>query len=467
MKDIVTQVRETIRREKLLTGGEKVLVALSGGADSIALLNLLNTLSGEFNISLAIAHLNHSIRGDEADRDEEFVKRVGGQMGVETFTDKIDVPKYQNEHGLSVETAAREVRYKFLQRIAKKIGAGRIATGHSAEDQAETVLMRLLRGSGAGGLSGIPVVRGKIIRPLIDVRRHQIIELLRGQGIEYIDDSTNLDLSMTRNRLRHDLIPKLIQDYNPNIVETLNSTASLSRGEDDYLETIVSEEIKRVTQAEGAGFVEFNLASFTPLHIAIRRRLIRRGIEDVRGSLLGIGYSHIEEILTLIDWSDSPKSIDLPADIIIHIRYGRMGIYARESLPAYPGFEKEIQIPGETIIPEIGLKVSAEIISGGTSSPLDNDERGLEQIFDIGLAEKGLTVRNRRDGDRFSPNGIVGSKKIKDFLIDKKVCREERNGIPIFVSGKDIVWIAGYRRSSVGVVKDIEKGGIRLRITPL
>ncbi len=467
MKDILTKVRETIRRERLLTGGEKVLVALSGGADSVALLNLLNTLRGEFNISLAVAHLNHSIRGGEGDRDQSFVEEMGQRLGIETFTEKIDVPKYQTEHGLSVETAAREVRYKFLQRIAKKIGADRIATGHTADDQAETVLMRFLRGSGAGGLSGIPPVRGNIIRPLIDTRRSRIIEFLTAAGIDYVEDSTNLDLSMTRNRLRHDLIPKLVKDYNPNIVDTLNSTAAISRGEDEYLDEVTSKEIRLAGPTEGEGFAELDQKLFSALHIAIQRRIIRREIETVRGTLRGISYSNIEDVLSLIASSFSPKRIDLPGDIIVHIRYGRIGIYARESLPAYPGFEKEIQIPGETVIAEIGLKISAEIVKGENALPLDGDEKGLEQLFDISLAGKGLTARNRRDGDRFSPNGIVGSKKIKDFLIDKKVCREERDGIPIFVSGKDVVWIAGYCRSSVGLVKNIEKGAIRLRITPL
>lgn len=470
MKDIVAQIRDTIRRERLLTGGEKVLVALSGGGDSVALLHLLNILKEELNISLSIAHLNHSLRGEEGDRDELFVKELGGKLGIETFTEKRDVPKYQNEKGLSLEAAAREVRYKFLQQMAETIKVDRIATGHTADDQAETVLMRFLRGSGSNGLSGIPVARGNIIRPLIHIRHSQIVEFLTKEEIPYMEDSTNRDMSMTRNRLRHDLIPKLIEDYNPNIVETLNSIASISREEDSYLENIVSNKIKGITDSEGPGFVEFNLDALATQPIAIQRRLIRMGIELVGGGLLSIGYSHIEEILTMIDSSDSPKRIDLPADIIVHIRYGRIGIYARETLPAYPDFEKEIQIPGETIIPEIGVKVSAEIIPGDTSSPLDNDERGLEQIFDIGLAEKCLTVRNRRDGDRFSPrgpHGARGSKKIKDYLIDEKVCREERDGIPIFVSGKDIIWVAGYRRSSVGMVKDIKKGGICLRITPL
>ena len=320
---LLRTVTRTIKENAMVQSGDSVLVAVSGGADSVALIHLLYALAPTLSVRLAIAHLNHGLRLQESERDAEFVASLARNLKLPLFIDKIDVHDYRQRHKLSLEEAARNVRYNFLNQIAEENNFTKIAVGHHLDDNAELVLMFLLRGSGPLGLSGMPPKRSgmppgedaKIIRPLIDVRRCEILDYLGQNKLEYVSDSTNTNRSYLRNRIRHDLIPELASKYNPNIVETLNRLASLTRSEEQWMETLVDPIYHSILTKQDPDSVYLSLNRLADLPLAARRRVLRKAIKEVKGNLRRIAFSHIAAILHLAAKSPASGSIDLPDGI--------------------------------------------------------------------------------------------------------------------------------------------------------
>jgi tRNA(Ile)-lysidine synthase len=342
---MLKRIRKTIADCSLLERGDHLLVAVSGGPDSVALLRAMVLLSSEYDLQLTTAHLNHGLRGVEAKKEEAFVRRLCAGMGIACICKTIDIRMLQKGRGMSLEEIGREERYRYLDETAEICGAGKIATGHHRDDQAETVLINLLRGSGSGGLKGIPPVRdGRIIRPLLHVRRGEILEFLDREGLSYMTDSSNLSPLFLRNRIRHELIPELTLRYNPGIVEALSHTAEIIRKEDDYLQTVVRQILSRWGILPGAEEIRLPLAALLLLHEALQGRVIKCLLEAAARPGYGIAYRHIEAVLA---FASKPRrrsaSLDLPGLIRVEREGELLKIGRVSSRPVRSDKRKEVR----------------------------------------------------------------------------------------------------------------------------
>jgi tRNA(Ile)-lysidine synthase len=437
---LLTKIRETIGRYIMLEPGSRVVVAVSGGPDSVCLLSALHTLSAEFKISLHIAHLDHMFRGRESAEEANFVEKLAAKLGIPSTIEHIDVPSYCREQGLSPQTGARQVRYSFLERVAHATGAARIATGHTATDQAETFLMRLLRGAGAAGLSAIPPVRGNIIRPLIETTREEVLGYLRSAGLSYVTDPSNAKTFYTRNRIRLELMP-VLKRFNPRVEERLASEAGLLRDEneaiDAYLGTI-GESI--ITQDKDA--LKLKRDEFIALPLAFQRRIFRTTLALAGREPSELSLIQIDEALAFMAASQTGRSMDLPGGLVVGREYDRFII---STAPVAQNFSYALVLPGTTLIPELGLAVETRLGEDGEEYPA-GENNIWQAVFDYDKISPFFTVRNRRPGDRFHPSGMEGrSKKLQDYLVDKKVPQRQRNRVPLLFAGAELIWVVGYR----------------------
>ncbi len=455
MQKLLETVSRTVRIYDMFRHGDAVLAGVSGGADSVALLHVLIAVSPEFSLRIGIAHLNHCLRGEESDRDAEFVCSLAKQLNLPYYIESADVRAYSRGNRLSEEEAGRELRYEFYERIAGQYGYDRIALGHHADDNAELVLMYLLRGSGTSGLSGIPPVRGRhIVRPLIGVSRSEIGDFLTANRLAYVSDASNADTKFLRNRIRHELIPLLISSYNPKIVESLNRLSSILRSEDEWMD----DNIRLLSDSCISDTADGKTVLSVPdtLCLAAQRRIIRKAIAGIKGNLRRISYSHIEALSELLRNGPENGSLDLP-DGIRGERIGNKLVFSKtggRNLPAVrPVFEYIMKEPGTVFIKEIAARVSV------SESDMNLGDRGNPCVafFDRNAVSFPVTVRNFRPGDRFMPLGAGGTQKVKKYFINKKIPGEERRICPILVSGGKIIWIAGHRTDeSVKVTAETE-----------
>jgi tRNA(Ile)-lysidine synthase len=437
---LLIKIKDTIRRFGMLEPGSRAVVAVSGGPDSVCLLSVLHALSPELKISLHIAHLDHMFRGRESAEEANFVEKLAAKLGIPSTIEHIDVPSYCREQGLSPQAGARYVRYLFFERVAQASRAARIATGHTATDQAETFLMRLLRGAGAAGLSAIPPVRGNIIRPLIEATREEVLEYLRSAGLSYVTDPSNAKPFYTRNRIRLELMP-VLQRFNPHVEERLASEAGLLRDEneaiDAYLETIME---SIITQDEDVLILRRD--EFNALPRAFRRRIFRTTIALAGRKTSKLSLVQIDEALAFMAASQTGRSLDLPGGLIVGREYDRFTI---SSARVVKDFSYALAFPGTTHIPELGLDVETRLREDGEELP-DGENNLWQAAFDYDKISPFLTVRNRRPGDTFCPSGMGGrSKKLQDYLVDTKVPQRRRNMVPLLCAGADLIWVVGHR----------------------
>lgn len=451
---LLKKVRDTITSHNMLKYGDRVVVGVSAGPDSVCLLYLLNDLKDDYNLSLHIAHLHHGFRGKEADEDVRFVQSLSKALGIPAHIEHIDVPSYIKKTKLSKQAGAREVRYKFFNRIADDIGAAKIALGHTADDQAETFLMRLLKGSGLHGLTGIAPVRERIIRPLIEISREEIKEYLSERDIRYRIDSSNLSPVYLRNKIRLELIPYLAKEYNPNIMDTLIRNLKILREEDIFLNGFVDRTYSQVLVRKSDNSVILDSSKLTSINLPVRRRVIRRAIYSLSGeSAITLSYKHVEDSLALLD--NDRGEVHLPCGIVVRKERETFGIYLRPEEEAILQYTYNVNIPGETIIPEAGITIRSTILDVASYTKHEEVHDSNNAIFDMGKFSLPLTIRDRRSGDLFYPKGMRGNKKkIKKYFIDLKVPRSERSVIPVLVSPEGILWIVGYRTDERFVVTD-------------
>lgn len=451
----------TIRRFRMPETGDKVIVAVSGGPDSVALLHALYSLREELGITLHVAHLNHSFRGEESDEDAEYVRALADGFGLAHTIEKIDVPQIAKTLRLSDEEAARAVRYDFLERVASDVGADRIAVGHTADDQVETVLLNFLRGSGIDGLSGMPPVRGKIIRPLIGVRRSEVEEYVHLHGLHPRIDASNLLATYTRNRVRLELLPLLRREYNPDVDSAILRLAELSREDSAYLSMESDQALRRITVGREDGSLSLDANELLPYPLAVRRRVIRDAVRTVRGELTDIGFAHVEELLRLVE-AGADFEYELPGGTFIQrAREILTFLSCRPSeLPIIYCYE--LAIPGKTDIPEIQAAVEAEI----SRTPVDpvRPPGSLEVVIDYGSVAGKLRARNWEPGDRIRPLGLGGSKKVQDIFVDGKIPRAARHRVPLIADDEKIVWIAGLTLSEEAKVTDSTREFLILKI---
>ncbi len=463
---MLEKVRQWCSQQQLFVPGERILIACSGGADSLALTDVLLQLRQPLQLQLYVAHLDHMLRGDASRADAAFVRDFCRQHELVCFIQAADVAAYASKHRMSDEMAAREVRYGFLRETAAAIGGAKIATAHHRDDQAETVLLHLLRGSGSCGLAGIRPAADGIIRPFLGVTRAEIERYCRERNLAPRHDATNDQTEYTRNRLRLELLPQLREKYNPAVVEALCRSAELLADEHAFIQQYAREQWPSIVRTE-AGDVIFDRQRLRLLPSAVQRELFRLGLKQVKGDLNGFSFLHIEKMMALTAAGQTGATLMLPRGIRIRCRYDDLEIFritAQRSLKplAKIDFEMVLAVPGITQVQPLGLSVTTEI-----AEKFPDLRKSNSIVCDADKLEGPLCVRCRRPGDRFSPSGVGGSKKIKEYFIDQKIDRERRDFIPLFCDKNEIFWIGNYRQNQMSQPGPATKRCLRLTINKL
>lgn len=469
---LAQKVLATIKKYKMIDRGDRLLLAVSGGPDSMALMHILFRLRDELNIGLHVFHLNHCFRGQESLADSILVKDTAAELDIPCTVMEYDVPGYCAREHKSSQEGAREVRYDLISRVAARTGAARVALGHHADDQAETIILNFLRGSGLTGLKGfLPVRDDFYIRPLLYLRRREIEDYCQRQRVRFRTDASNLETYYRRNRVRLELVP-LLEEYNPGLVSTLVRSGDILRSEDRYMEDAAGDLYARlVTSIDGETFI---LAVHPLLGQpgALQRRVLRKIWSAATGDARGLGFEHIEDIIDLMKEGKGSWEKNLPRGVYARRRYGFLyftktkgrkgnqkgnlpaGFPAGATAVEIPPYCYSLPVPGEVFIPETGVTVRARLLTGPPpgcpsmlSSMLSSMLFSNEALLDYDkLGPGGLSVRRRLPGDRFAPLGLHGAEiKLKKFFIDHKVPREKRDALPLVVCGDEIAWVAGER----------------------
>lgn len=428
----------------MLTPGDRVLVAVSGGPDSVALLAALVALSRALHIEVRAAHFNHHLRGEEARRDQECAQYVAATLRVPCVVgDAVPPVKASN-----LEARAREQRYAFLAAVAESEACTKIATGHTMDDQAETVLLRLLRGSGADGLVGIHAVRdGRIIRPLIECSRRQVLAFLKAQALPWCEDSSNCDRRLLRNRVRHDVLP-LLRSINPQVVQALASTAAIAAGEAELLEADAEARLP-------AGEVGLSVAVIVAAPPALRGRLVRAWLRRRRGDLRRLTAAHIRAVVGLALCKRPSASVRLPGGERVARQYDQLR-WGRDE--AQVDEKSQELVAGCTVSLASGWRISAELVEAGTRGSPDL----LEFTADAEIVPTPLLVRRVRRGDRVRPLGMRGHRKLQDIFVDRKLPRAERWSIPVVEAASEILWVPGVVRSGAALITPETRSSLRL-----
>jgi tRNA(Ile)-lysidine synthase len=454
---LTARVLAALHRDALLRAGDRVLVAVSGGSDSVALLMLLRALAETGALTLAgVAHLNHGLRNAAAE-DEEFCRELADAAGVPFRSERTDVRSLAAERGWSIEDAGRQARYAFFERVADELGADAIATGHTRDDQAETFLLRLIRGAGPRGLAGIhPRVsvpadvskaRRCIIRPLLGIGRDELREYLAAIGQTFREDESNRDVSIPRNRVRHELVPFLRERFSPAIVDVLAREAAIARQDEERLHAEAIDLARSIVlTSETGASVEVDVEALRSLPKALAVRVARLALERLAPDRF-VGFDHIDRLLDMLE-RGAAESLSLPGQ---HAERGggRIHLSRAPLKPFSNSFRVSLSIPGEAVLPAQGWAVSAELGSDPgdrlRTAGSDPTRPFLGAWVDPARLTLPLAVRSRQPGDRVRPLGMGGrAKKVQDVLVDRKVAREERDALPLVVDGTDrIVWIVG------------------------
>jgi len=438
IRDTIGKVKETIIRYRMTDPGDLLVVAVSGGPDSVCLLDILKQLSEELEISLVVAHFNHGLRQAEDESETRLVRELTESMDLPFETEKTSLLE---EGSASMEERARDARYKFLEEVGDRSHASKIAMGHNLNDQAETVLMRLLRGSGPSGLAGIPPIRdNRIIRPLIEIKREDIESYIKARGLPYAIDSSNLDTKYLRNRIRLELMPMMLE-YQPQLVEHLGQLATILRGEDSYLEGQAEDWVEKEAEQGFDSDITVPVISFNKLPGPFRNRVTRHLLKKIGNSLRRIDHDHIQSVSGLAIGMNPQAKIDLPNGLVVKRAYDTL-IFSSGEEPGPREFSYILEGPGRHQM-EQGRSITIEEQEVGSDQGMGDSE--WIAYLDADRLEYPLVIRNFRPGDKFIPMGMKGHKKIKDFFIDLKVPSDVRASIPILISQDTVVWVCGYR----------------------
>ncbi|MFC1957694.1 tRNA lysidine(34) synthetase TilS [Chloroflexota bacterium] len=466
-----------IREHHLVSGQHRLLVAVSGGPDSVCLLHILIRLQEELKIKLHVAHLNHQLRGAESEADARYVAQLAHRLAVPATIEQRDVKAYQAHHHASLEEAAREVRYTFLAQVAESIGADRVAVGHTTEDHIETVLMHLIRGTGSRGLRGLQPnsqwqSQGNsltVIRPLLPVSRQETVSYCHNHRLKPRMDTSNLSPSPLRNRIRHQLLP-LLQSYNPQVTDALLRTARIAGDDFVFLEGESARLWGGIAQRQ-RDTVTLDKEGFLGLPVALQRHLLRAAVEELLGSLKDIETRHIEEILAALT-KPAGKRLSLPGGLVFVIEYSQY-LLAPDPAALSPfsvlNNDFVLKIPGETLFP--GWSVKADIIDSpvvkGKGTKKVESISNFTAYFDLDKAGDSLVVRCRQPGDRFQALGMSLPKKIGEFMIDAKIPRAWRQRVPVVCSPRQILWVVGWRIDDRVKVTEDTRQVLHLKFEPV
>ncbi|MFH1784463.1 MAG: tRNA lysidine(34) synthetase TilS [bacterium] len=446
--EAINKFMNTVSEFDMVSYGDSVLVGVSGGPDSVSLLHMLWSVKDKLKLSLHVGHLDHGMRGKDAGRDARFVRDMADKLGIGFSLKKVSIPTYANKHKMSLEEAARDMRYGFLQEVAKKTGSSKIALGHNCDDQVETVLMWFLRGTGRGGLSGIPPVRkldceSFIIRPLIDLWRKDIIKYLKEHKLKYCVDLTNKNTDFTRNKIRNKLLPLIRKQYNPNFDIHVRNTTRILRDENMFIADEVDKALERLVVSRSSSNISLDLKGFLKYNLSLGRQVLRRAMKLVSGGSKGLDYTNVTDVISFAKRTSAGSEIQLRGSFVARKSYDTLDICRRTKKDSKKKkFSHSLNIPGVTLIPEASCEVHASVFTKQRNFRYSRG--GLKVHVDMDSLKMPLILRCRKNGDRIRPLGSSGYKKLKDFFIDEKVPRQERDYIPIITSGSDIVWVTGY-----------------------
>ncbi|MEE8575375.1 MAG: tRNA lysidine(34) synthetase TilS [Thermodesulfobacteriota bacterium] len=450
---ILEKVKSTIDRFTMFSNGETVIVAVSGGIDSVTLLDVLCKLKDELNLNIVVCHLNHALRGRESDGDLDFVRRLAAERDLLFEGRTLDFGELS---GGSVQDKAREARYRFFEDVAKKHGATRVVLGHNFDDSIETVLMRIIAGTSLKGLSGIPPKRGIYVRPLIEVKRAEIERYAGDAELRFREDSSNESTKYRRNSLRLKLIPLIEKEFNPGFKDMLVNLSAAATKAYGYIEGEAEGVLNEIILEEGER-ITLDRKVLLEQPEALSGEIFLKAVERVKGDRRGVYSYHVDAFHSLLMGDRPNASIDLPSGMVLTREYETV-VLAAGSPEAQASFEMELTVPGETALPG-DSKIIAEVLE---SAPVKTHRDESTSYFDMELISFPLVARSFRVGDRMTIFGMEGRKKLKDIFIDLKVPAYERQTTALVTSAGDIIWAAGLRRSSVGKVT--EKTGRILRL---
>ena len=460
------QIMQTMQEHGMLADVECLLLAVSGGADSVALACLLHEIGDALSTPMGIAHVNHNLRGAESDADEAFVKELAGQLGVPFQAVSVDLDEI-NCRGESLEMAARRARYQALQELTSKREKTTVATGHTWDDQVETVLMRVCTGTGGVGLRGIRYVRDsfhgnpRVVRPLLDVKREQVERYLQARGQTWREDGSNADPSFLRNRIRHEVLP-FLETVVPSVRDNLMRMARITAEESVCISRLAGQILREAASHQNQPELQCSDLMTHPL--ALRRQIVRMWLASRMGGEPRATLQQVEQVLQLAACADGTLEVQFPGGWNVVRRYDELDVVK-------PGVstcvvERALQLPGETILDEVNLVVSVAEQEGKLQ--VTSGDVGTYPIIACVRRDRaelpGLQVRAWRPGDRIQPTGMHGSRKLQDVFGDLKVPKDQRGRIPLIVSGEDIVWVPGYRVDRRWAVPDEHETCYRLEI---
>jgi tRNA(Ile)-lysidine synthase len=464
---LTTRMLATIRGRARVPPGSTLLVAVSGGADSVALLDALRRIAPRLRLRLAVAHLNHGIRGRAADADAAFVRALAKAHKLPCVVGRADVPRLARRRGVSLEMAAREARYRFLAAAARRTGADAIATAHTADDQAETILLNLLRGTGAQGLAGIPYVGTahgrRIVRPLLEATRADVVAYLRRRRLAWREDATNRDPAFLRNRVRHELLPLLEARFNPRVRAALLRAGHIAEAEDAWLEDLAG---RALAGCLARGVLSADRLRALPL--GARRRVLRLWLARAGVPASAVDFDAVERLDRAVRRDRGSERVALRGGWTAQRAYGELRLRRAAPSPA-PAFRRQLRIPGRTVLRGPGVEVTAQLAPGLVRErpPRPGAGPARASLSTAAWARRPLTARSWKPGDRMRPFGMKGSKKVQDILVDAKVPRAERAAVPIVECGGEIVWIPGYRIAQGWEVRDPAGEALQLAVRPL
>ena len=452
---MLEKILKYIREQQLLRPGERVAVACSGGADSVALLHILAELRETLGIVLSAAHFHHQIRGAEADSDQRFVEELAARLQLNFYSGTGNVPQHASQRKISLETAARELRHQWFAELINENKADKLATAHTLDDQAETVLMRILRGTGARGLAGIaPAHNTKhLVRPLLTTSRREVEAYLTAKGQIWREDSSNMDLGHTRNRIRHTLLPLLERDFNPAIRETLADLADIAQAENDYWNNELSALLPRLihegkpsrsgrsSSGDAQGVLALGLSGLRSLPLALQRQVIHNTAIRMGVSL---EFKHIQQLTALAEHGKPGAKLALPDGLVAN-RTARELQFSRNPQKAPENYCYSLPIPGEVTLLELGITIRARLISDGKQKASSYNGATLLQASLLGPE---LKVRNWRAGDKFFPVHTQSPRKIKELLqagrLGHEISPAQRKAWPVVESAGQIVWMRSF-----------------------
>ncbi len=449
---LLQRFKTFIKDESLIAGGDNIILAVSGGYDSTVLLDLFFLIRAEYQLKFVIAHVNHCLRGINADRDEEFVRQTALKYDIQFFSEKVDVRQYAENNKLSIEQAARDLRLGYLNNLRRNINYDKIALGHNADDMAETIIMNLIKGYGLRGIRSIKPKNNYLIHPLLFATKKEITEYAEKRKLEHVEDMSNQDKTFLRNRIRHDILPVMINDFGQQAVQSICRSGKILSEIEEYIQYSTESALKHIILSESDEEIVLDINKFLGYFMAIKKSIIIHLLEKMYEKYT---FNNINSVLELIERGGSNKRVEIDKEGIV-IKYSDKVFFTR----------KKKQITETKVVPDKWNSISEGNIKIKVSQveKIDNikHKNRFIEFIDFDTVRLPFTVRSWIKGDKFIPLGMSGSKKLHDFFIDEGVVNFKRKRIPILTDKSKIIWIIGYRISEKVKITEKTKNILKL-----